>query len=67
VLEKRGRDQTYCAGPRCRCRHLILIGVLFILPMIGAQIGLDLNVVSQSIAAVTGAVIGIILWITGHT
>jgi hypothetical protein len=29
---------------------LILIGVLFILPMIGAQMGLDLNVVSQSIA-----------------
>ena len=46
---------------------VILIGVLFILPMIGAQIGLDLNVVSQSIAAATGAVIGIILWITGHT
>jgi Zn-dependent protease len=29
---------------------IILIGLLFILPMIGAQIGLDLNVVSQSIA-----------------
>ena len=46
---------------------VILIGVLFILPMIGAQIGLDLNVVSQSIATVTGAVIAAILWITGHT
>ena len=46
---------------------VILIGVLFILPMIGAQIGLDLNVVSQSIAAVTGAAIATILWITGHT
>ena len=46
---------------------VILIGVLFILPMIGAQMGLDLNVVSQSIAAVTNAVIAIILWITGHT
>ena len=46
---------------------LILIGVLFILPMIGAQMGLDLNVVSQSIATVTGAVIAAILWITGHT
>jgi hypothetical protein len=46
---------------------IILIGVLFILPMIGAQLGIDLNVVSQSISAVTGAVIGIILWITGHT
>jgi Zn-dependent protease len=46
---------------------MILIGVLFILPMIGAQMGLDLNVVSQSIATVTNAVIAIILRITGHT
>jgi Zn-dependent protease len=45
---------------------MILIGVLFILPMIGAQMGLDLNVVSQSIATVTNAVIAIILRITGH-
>jgi Zn-dependent protease len=45
---------------------MILIGILFILPLIGAQIGLDLNVVSQSISAVTGAVISLILWITGH-
>jgi Zn-dependent protease len=46
---------------------MILIGVLIIIPMIGAQLGVNLNVVSQSITAVTGAVIGIILWITGHT
>jgi Zn-dependent protease len=46
---------------------MILIGVLFIIPMIGAQLGINLNVVSQSISAATGAVIGIILWITGHT
>jgi Zn-dependent protease len=46
---------------------MILIGVLFILPMIGAYMGLDFNVVSQSIATVTGAVIAIILQITGHT
>jgi Zn-dependent protease len=46
---------------------MILIGVLFIMPMIGAQLGIDLNVVSQSISAATGAIIGIILWITGHT
>jgi Zn-dependent protease len=45
---------------------VILIGILFILPMIGAQIGLDLNVVSQSIGTVTGAVIRLILWMTGH-
>jgi Zn-dependent protease len=45
---------------------MILIGLLFILPMIGAQMGLDLNVVSQSISAVTGAVIRVILLMTGH-
>ena len=45
---------------------VILIGILFILPMIGAQLGLDLNVVSQSVSAVTGVVIRLILWITGH-
>jgi hypothetical protein len=46
---------------------IILIGLLFILPMIGAQMGLDFNVVSQSIAAVTNTVISVILRITGHT
>jgi Zn-dependent protease len=45
---------------------IILIGLLFILPMIGAQMGLDFNVVSQSIAAATNAVISVILRITGH-
>jgi Zn-dependent protease len=45
---------------------IILIGLLFILPMIGAQMGLDFNVVSRSIAAVTNAVISVILQITGH-
>jgi hypothetical protein len=45
---------------------IILIGLLFILPMIGAQMGLDFNVVSQSIAAVTNTVISVILRITGH-
>ena len=45
---------------------IILIGLLFILPMIGAQMGLNFNVVSQSIAAVTNAVISVILRITGH-
>jgi len=46
---------------------IILIGLLFILPMIGAQVGLDLNVLSQSIATVTDAVISVILGITGHS
>jgi Zn-dependent protease len=58
------------ASPLARLERygmIILIGLLFILPMIGAQIGLDLNVVSQSIATVTDAVISVILRITGHS
>jgi Zn-dependent protease len=46
---------------------MILIGVLLILPMVGAQFGLDLSVVSQVVAVVTNQVIAIILWVTGHT
>jgi Zn-dependent protease len=45
---------------------LILIGVLFILPMIGAQIGLDFSIVSRAIATVTSGVIEVILRLTGH-
>src|ERR1700674_5216743 len=46
---------------------MILIGVLLILPMVGAQFGLDLSVVSQVVAVVTNQVIAIILLVTGHT
>jgi Zn-dependent protease len=45
---------------------MILIGVLFILPMIGAQIGLDLSVVSHVIALVTSEVVAVILRLTGY-
>jgi len=45
---------------------VILIGVLFILPMIGAQIGLDLSIVSHVIAVVTSEVVAVILWLTGY-
>ena len=45
---------------------IILIGVLFILPMIGAQIGVDFRIVSYVIAAVTSEVVAVILWLTGH-
>jgi Zn-dependent protease len=45
---------------------MILIGVLFILPMIGAQIGLDLSIVSYVIAVVTGEVVAVILRLTGY-
>jgi Zn-dependent protease len=45
---------------------MILIGLLFILPMIGAQIGLDLSIVSRMVAAGTSEVVGIILRLTGY-
>ena len=46
---------------------LILIGLLFILPMLGAQLGVDLNIVSQLIASSTDSVIRTILRLTGNT
>jgi Zn-dependent protease len=45
---------------------MILIGVLFILPMIGAQIGVDLSIVSHVIAVVTTEVVAVILRLTGY-
>jgi Zn-dependent protease len=46
---------------------VFLIGVLLILPMIGAQTGLDFSVVSYVVAAVTNEAIAVILLVTGNT
>src|SRR5437016_5254576 len=46
---------------------LILIGLLFILPMLGTQFGLDLSIVSRVIASSTDAIIVAILRLTGNT
>ena len=46
---------------------VILIGLLFILPMLGAQLGVDLSIVSRVIASSTNAIIGVILRLTGNT
>jgi hypothetical protein len=46
---------------------MILIGALFILPMIGAQIGLDFSIVSHVIAVVTSEVVAVILRLTGYS
>jgi Zn-dependent protease len=46
---------------------LILIGLLFILPMLGAQLGVDLSIVSRVIASSTDFIIGVILRLTGNT
>src|SRR6478672_7849051 len=46
---------------------LILLGLLCILPMLGAQLGADLNFVSQVIASSTDSVIRTILRLAGNT
>src|SRR5215467_2799706 len=45
---------------------LILIGLLFILPLLGAQLGVDLSIVSRVIASSTNSIIGAILALTGN-
>jgi Zn-dependent protease len=45
----------------------ILISLLIILPMLGAELGLDLSIVSHAIAYATRAVINAILVLTGNS
>ncbi|MGD0024866.1 MAG: site-2 protease family protein [Xanthobacteraceae bacterium] len=45
----------------------ILIGLLIVLPLLGAQLGVDLNFISQVITRSTRAIIGAILWLTANT
>ncbi|MCW5746663.1 MAG: site-2 protease family protein [Alphaproteobacteria bacterium] len=44
----------------------IIIGLLFILPLLGAQLGVDLDVVGRVISRVSAVVTGIILALTGN-
>jgi Zn-dependent protease len=46
---------------------MILIGMLFILPLLGAQLGIDLNVVWQLVSRSTNVIIDAILRLTGNT
>ena len=46
---------------------MIVIGSVFILPLLGAQLGIDLNFVWQAIDRSTAAIINGILWLTGNT
>jgi Zn-dependent protease len=45
---------------------ILLIGLLIVLPMLGAQFGVDLNFISVGVARATRAIIGVILQITGN-
>ena len=46
---------------------LILLGLVFLLPLLGAQAGVDLNVASWLIAGPTDAILDLILRMTGHS
>jgi Zn-dependent protease len=45
---------------------VILIGLLIVLPVLGTQLGVDLSVVSRVLAVATGAVINVIIHLTGN-
>jgi Zn-dependent protease len=46
---------------------LIIIGLIFLLPMLGSQLGVDLNVLAWLFAGPANAIIGTILHLTGNT
>jgi Zn-dependent protease len=46
---------------------MILIALLFVLPFLGAQLGVNLNVVQQLVAWLTNTVTGMILLLTGNS
>jgi membrane-associated protease RseP (regulator of RpoE activity) len=45
---------------------MILIGVLFVLPLLGTQLGIDLNMVWQLMIRSTNIIISLILRMTGN-
>ena len=45
---------------------LILIGALILLPLLGAQLGLNLDVISTILRTLTGYVLGAVLFVTGN-
>jgi hypothetical protein len=45
---------------------VILIGLLIVLPLLGAQLGVDLGIVSRVLSVATRAIIEAILHLTGN-
>ena len=45
---------------------LILIGILILLPLAGAQFGLNLDVISAILRTATGYVLRLLLFLTGN-
>ena len=59
-----------CCYGRCASGALqlvILIALLIILPMLGAQLGVNLNFISNTLAIVTRTIINAIIYITGNS
>jgi Zn-dependent protease len=59
----------FLANPLARLEPygmLILIGLLILLPMLGTQLGLNLDVISAILRTLTGYVIGALLFLTGN-
>jgi Zn-dependent protease len=46
---------------------LILIALLFLVPLLGEQLGVDLGIVSRVVNSVTGTIISAIVWLTGNS
>jgi len=46
---------------------ILLIGLLIVLPLVGDQVGLNFNFISQAVRRATGAIIGVILQLTGNS
>ena len=46
---------------------VILLALLIILPMLGAQLGVNLNFISDTLAIVTRTIINAIIYITGNS
>jgi Zn-dependent protease len=57
------------AGPVARLEPyglFILIGLLILLPLVGAQLGVDLSFVSHWLVAATRAILAVIVFVTGN-
>ena len=60
---------SFLAAPLSRLEPygmLILIGLLILLPILGTQLGLNLDVISAILRILTGYVIGALLFLTGN-
>jgi hypothetical protein len=64
-----GLPPHFLAEPLARLEPygiMILISLLFFLPMLGAQMGIDLNIISRLIGVPTEAIIRAIVQLTGN-